>query len=157
MSEGGAEPRGLAADCTIETAEGPVPISEAPGKGFAVLTRLASGQLGFRQYLKLAAREGVPLVRLVLDSGHAVVAATGHPFYRQGGGPVAAAALGPGDLLETAFQYPDGYVPPDATGMRPHRAIAVARVEPAGTGRVFTGTVRDTHALFLTAGVLCAE
>jgi hypothetical protein len=33
----------------------------------------------------------------------------------------------------------------------------VKAVEPAGTGQVLTGTVRDTHALFLTAGVLCGE
>ena len=27
----------------------------------------------------------------------------------------------------------------------------------AGEGEVMTGTVRDTHALFVTAGVLCGE
>jgi hypothetical protein len=26
-----------------------------------------------------------------------------------------------------------------------------------GDGEVMTGTVRDTHALFVTAGVLCGE
>ena len=35
--------------------------------------------------------------------------------------------------------------------------MTVVRVEPAGDGEVMTGTVRDTHALFVTAGVLCGE
>ena len=38
------EARGLAASCMVETAEGPVPIAETPGKGFPVLTRLPSGR-----------------------------------------------------------------------------------------------------------------
>jgi hypothetical protein len=70
---------------------------------------------------------------------------------------VAAADLQPGDRLETAFRYPDGYQP---TGVAPaphNWGVSVARVEPAGEGAVMTGTVRDTHALFLTAGVLCGE
>jgi hypothetical protein len=33
----------------------------------------------------------------------------------------------------------------------------VVRVDAAGDGEVMTGTVRDTHALFVTAGVLCGE
>lgn len=140
----------------VESAEGPVPMSETPGKGFAVLTRLPTGQLGFRQLIKVTAAGPVPLVRVVLDSGHAAVAARGHIFYRRGMEPVPAEQLAPGDLLETAFTYPDGYVPPDAElPVRP--AIAVRAVEPAGDGQVWNGTVRDTHTLFLTAGVLCSE
>jgi hypothetical protein len=69
---------------------------------------------------------------------------------------VPAERLASGDRLETAFNYPGGYVPPDAT--RPvYDAIAVRAVEAAGEGQVWTGTVRETHTLFLTAGVLCAE
>jgi hypothetical protein len=156
MPEAGAE-RGLVPTCHVETAEGPVPLAETPNKGFAVLTRLASGQLGFRQLIKLVTRGPVPLVRVVLSSGHEVVAAQGHPFYRRGMTPVAAAQLVSGDDLETAFRYPEGYSPPDVTGPDPSAPIRVLRVEPAGTGEVMTGTVRDTHALFLTAGVLCGE
>src|SRR2546427_11500254 len=77
-------PRGLAASCMVETAEGPVPIAETPGKGFPVLTRLPSGRLGFRQLIKVNAAGPVPLVRVVLTTGHAVLAARGHPFYRAG-------------------------------------------------------------------------
>lgn len=156
MAEGEA-PRGIAADCMIETAEGPVRMSETPGKGFAVLTRFPSGQLGFRQLIKVAATDGVPLVRVVLDSGHAAVTARGHLFYRLGMEPVPAERLGPGDLLETAFTYPEGYRPPDADAVPIGKAIAVKAVEPAGEGQVLAGTVRDTHTLFLTAGVLCGE
>lgn len=156
MPEATGLPRGLAGDCMIESAEGPVPMAETPGKGFAVLTRLPSGRLGFRQLIKVATCAPVPLVRVVLDSGHAAVVASGHLFFLVGMEPVPAAELRPGLPLETAFHYADGYVPPDVTlPVRP--AIAVRSVEPAGEGPVWAGTVRDTHALFLTAGVLCGE
>jgi hypothetical protein len=151
--------RGLTPDCMVETAEGPVPMSETPNKGFAVLTRLPSGALGFRQLIKVVASGPVPLVRLVLDSGHSVTAASGHVFYREGMEPVPAAQLVPGDRLETAFRYAAGYVPPGRDPRAPFYdgAIAVRAIEPAGEGEVYTGTVRDAHRLFLTAGVLCGE
>ena len=156
MPDGNPFPRGLAGDCMIETAEGPVAMSETPGKGFAVLTRLDSGALGFRQLIKVAATGPVGLVRVVLDSGHAAVTATGQIFYRLGMEPVPAERLVPGDRLETAFKYVDGYMPPNPT--RPVApAIAVRAVEAAGEGQVWSGTIRDTHAFFLTAGVLCGE
>lgn len=149
--------RGLAPECHVETAEGPVTMAETPNKGFAVLTRLPSGQLGFRQLIKLVTRGPVSLVRVVLSSGHEVLVAGGHPFYRIGMEPVPAERLVPGDGLETAFRYPDGYSPPDLPQGDLSAPIRVVRVEPAGAGHVMTGTVRDTHALFLTAGVLCGE
>ncbi|HYR95438.1 MAG TPA: hypothetical protein VEM57_01830 [Candidatus Binatus sp.] len=156
MPDGTSLPRGFAADCMVETAEGPVAMSETPGKGFAVLTRLPSGHLGFRQLIKVADAGPVALVRVLLDSGHAAVTARGQIFYRLGMDPVPAERLAAGDRLETAFKYADGYVPPDAA--RPVApAIAVRAVEPAGEGQVWSGTVRDTHAFFLTAGVLCGE
>src|SRR5437867_11331051 len=133
--------RGLAASCMLETAEGPVPIAETPGKGFPVLTRLPSGRLGFRQLLKVSAAGPVPLVRVVLTTGHTVLAARGHPFYRAGMQPVPAAALAPGDTLETASHYPAGYAP---AGAGPEAAAPWDRgrvVEPAGAGQVFTGPV----------------
>jgi hypothetical protein len=150
-------PRGLAVGCLVETAEGPVAMADTPNKGFAVLTRLPSGALGFRQLIRVQAREAVPLVRVVLDSGHSVLAAIGHPFFRRGMQAVAAADLAPGDPLETAFRYPDGYLPADAAAAAHAWGISVRAVEPAGEGAVMTGTVRDTHALFTTAGVLCGE
>src|SRR5689334_15152564 len=101
-----APSRGLSADCMIETAEGPVPMAETPNKGFAVLTRLPSGGLGFRQLIKVTPAAEVQLVRVVLDSGHAVVVARGHGFFRRGMERVAAGDLAPGDVLETAFHYP---------------------------------------------------
>ncbi|HWP64440.1 MAG TPA: hypothetical protein VNO26_00845 [Candidatus Limnocylindria bacterium] len=157
MSDAAGEGRGLATSCMVETAEGPVAMHETPKKGFAVLTRFDGGGLGFRQLLKVEQRDDVPLVRVVLDNGHSVLAAHGHPFYRAGMTPVAAAALTPGDALETAFHYPEGYHP--ATERRDPSAwgIHVVRVEPAGHGSVMFGTVRDTHRMFVTAGVLCGE
>ena len=150
--------RGLVPESWVETAEGPVVMSETPNKGFAVLTRLPSGELGFRQLIKLVTRGPVPLVRVVLGSGHAVVVGRDHPFYRVGMEAVPAAELVAGDSLETAYRYPEGYAPPDLPAdVAVSTAIEVVRVEPVGEGEVMTGTVRDTHALFLTAGVLCGE
>jgi hypothetical protein len=157
MSSGETIERGLAPGCHVETAEGPVTMAETPNKGFAVLTRLPGGGLGFRQLIRLATRGPVPLVRVVLSSGHEVVAARGHPFFRDGMEPVPAEGLRPGDGLETAYRYPAGYAPSDAPHAAGGEPIRVVRVEPAGDGEVMTGTVRDTHALFVTAGVLCGE
>jgi hypothetical protein len=156
MDEDMNVPRGFAGDSMIETAEGAVAMSETPGKGFAVLTRLPSGQLGFRQLLKVSASGPVPLLRVVFDSGQTAVVARGQVFYRVGMEPARAEELRPGDQLETAFKYPPGYVPPDAS-REVATAIAIRAVEPAGDGQVWSGTVRDTHILFLAAGVLCAE
>ncbi|TMB15670.1 MAG: hypothetical protein E6J71_18595, partial [Deltaproteobacteria bacterium] len=57
VSDPAAPPRGLPGDCFVETAEGPVPMAETPNKGFAVLTRLPSGLLGFRQLIKVVTSE----------------------------------------------------------------------------------------------------
>lgn len=152
-----SDERGLAPSCYVETAEGPVQLAETPNKGFAVLTRLPTGALGFRQLIKVMTRGPVPLLRVLLSTGHEVLAARGHPFYRVGMEAIAAEQLSPGDGLETAFRYPEGYAPPDVPGAEPSAPIRVVRVEPAGDGEVMTGTVRDTHALFVTAGVLCGE
>ena len=156
MTDATSTSRGFAGDCMVESAEGPVAMAETPGKGFAMLTRLPSGRLGFRQLIKVNVAGPVALVRVVLDTGQSAVVASGQTFYRVGMDPVRADALRPGDLLETAFHYPEGHVPRNA--QRPvATAIAVRAVEPAGEGQVWSGTVRETHALFLTAGVLCAE
>lgn len=152
-----AESRGLVPSSHVETAEGPVTMEETPNKGFAVLTRLPDGQLGFRQLIKLERIGPVPLVRVVLDAGHAVTVAAGHPFFRLGMERVAASALQPGDRLESSYRYPPGYVPPGLPESAGAPGIGVVRVEPAGEGEVMRGVVRDTHAMFLTAGVLCGE
>jgi len=148
--------RGFAPDCMVETAEGPIAMRDTPGKGFAVMTRFPDGRLGFRQLMKVVTRGPVPLVRVRLDSGHAFVVGRDHPVFRRGREPVAAAALRPGDLLETAFHYPQTYLP-YAPGAPAANALAVRAVEPAGAGEVMGGTIRDAHALFVTAGVLCGE
>jgi hypothetical protein len=132
-------------------------MAETPNKGFAVMTRMPSGVIGFRQLMKLVTSGPVPLVRVVLASGHHVECAAGHLFFRIGMEAVAAADLQPGDRLESAFGYPEGYVSPATPEAPAAGPIAVARVEHAGHGTVMTGTVRDTHVLFLTAGVLCGE
>ena len=156
MAEDARAARGLVPSCRVETAEGPVAMHETPKKGFAVLTRLDDGGLGFRQLLKVEQVDGVSLLRVVFDNGHSVVVGREQPFYRRVLDAVPASRLLPGDALETAFQYPEGYRP--ATAEAPSAwGIHVVRVEPAGEGSVMFGTVRDTHRMFLTAGVLCGE
>ncbi len=156
MADQTSEPRGIAVDCYIETAEGPIVMHETPGKGFAAMTRFPDGHIGFRQLMKVVKSGPVPLVKVTLDSGHAFVVARRHPVFRRGMQPAAAEDLKPGDRLETAFHYPAEYLP-DAPGKPDDNAVAVRAVEPAGEGEVMTGTIRDTHALFVTAGVLCGE
>ena len=151
------EPRGLSPDTMVETAEGPVRMADTPGKGFAVMTRVEPTRLGFRQLIKVETAAVVPLVRVVFETGQEAVTARGQRFFRRGMEAVAASDLAPGDLLETAFHYPEGYWPPDAAGPTPRMHVAVRAVEAAGEGPVLFGTVRDTHTLFLTAGVLIAE
>src|SRR3989442_12207180 len=112
MSETGPLARGLAGDCMIESAEGPVAMRDTPNKGFAVLTRLPSGQLGFRQLIKVVESGPVPLVRVVLDSGHTAVVARDHVFYRVGLEPGPAARPRPGAPPETAFPSPGDHPPP---------------------------------------------
>ena len=156
MTSDGAA-RGLSEACMIETAEGPVSMRETPKKGFAVMTRMDDGAVGFRQLMRLEERADVPLVRIRLDNGHAVVVARDHRFFRAGMEPVRAADLAPGDALETAFRYPEGYLPTGMDGVPAAWGVKVTGVEDAGVGTVMFGTVNDTHRLFLTAGVLCAE
>lgn len=152
-----ADAQGFPPSCHVETAEGPVTMAETPNKGYAVLTRLPSGVLGFRQLIKLVRLGPVPLVRLILDRGQQVVLGRRHPVFRHGMRPVPAEELAPGDALETAFAYPPGYAPPDLADARLGGPIRVLRIESAGEGEVMRGTVRETHSLFVTAGILCGE
>jgi hypothetical protein len=132
-------------------------MADTPNKGFAVLTRLPSGQLGFPPaHQGAVARDGAARPRRPRLG----------PQRRHGGGPSvlpdghdAGRGRGSqaGDQLETAFRYPDGYQPTGVPAASHAHGVSVRAVEPAGDGAVMTGTVRDTHALFLTAGVLCGE
>lgn len=141
----------------VETAEGPVAMHETPKRGFAVMTRMDDGSIGFRQLIRLEEAAEVPLVRVRFDNGHAVVVGRDHPFYLVGMTEAPASALQPDDALETAFRYPDDYRPTGMDDVPAAWGIKVAAVEDAGVGAVMFGTVRDTHRMFLTAGVLCAE
>jgi hypothetical protein len=149
---------GLSGDSLVETVDGPMAIAKLAGKSMPVLTRLPSGQVGFRLMSEVAcSTPGVPVVRVTFDNGQAVVVEPAHVFYRKGMEPCAAKALAPGDLLETSFHFPEGYVLErmDGTTEPSAGAVRVAAIEDAGTADVFTAKVNETAAYFTTAGVLC--
>ena len=150
----------LSADGLIETVDGPIAIATLVGKSMPVLTRLPSGQIGFRMMTKIACTAtGVAVLRVTFDNGHAVTVDSGHVFYAPDKIERPASALEPGEMLDTSFHFPVGYAyhRSDGSTAISDGGTHVTSVEPAGTADVFTGIVNETHAYFLTAGVLCKE
>jgi hypothetical protein len=100
-----------------------------------------------------------PVVRIRLDNGRIAVMTSDQVVFRTGAVPVPVGALNAGDVLEASFHYPPGYRlrgsdaepgPPRAPG------VVVVAVEPAGSEIVYSGRVKETGCLFLSAGILCA-
>jgi len=150
----------LGAGSLIETVDGPLAIASLGGKSMPVLTRLADGRVGFRLMTKIARTgSGVAVLRVSFDNGQSVVVDRGHVFYAPGMVERPAASLAAGDLLDTSFHFPAGYMfrHTDGTTETSAGAVRVAAVEDAGTADVFGGLVNETHCYFLTAGILCKE
>ena len=148
----------LTGESLIETVDGPVAIGGLVGKSITVMTRLPSGQVGFRLLSKVAVTAtGVPVLRVLFDNGQSVVVDHGHVFYGRGAVERAVAELQPGEPLDSSFHYPAGYVFRGLDGSEHVSvgAVTVAAVEPAGAADVFGGVVNETGSYFLTAGVLC--
>ena len=152
-------PRGcLSGDSSIETVDGPVAIGTLAGKSITVMTRLPSGQIGFRLFTKIAlTASAVPVVRVTFDNGQSVTVDRGHVFYAAGGVERPVEDLTAGELLDTSAHFPVGYVYRlmDGSERVSAGALAVVSVEPAGEADVFGGIVNETGRYFLTAGVLC--
>ena len=81
----------------------------------------------------------------------------GHVFYSRDAVERPVTDLEPGELLDSSFHFPEGYVfrAMDGSSRVSAGAVAVATVEPAGTADVLGGLVNETGRYFLTAGVLC--
>jgi len=148
----------LTAESLIETVDGPVAIGGLVGKSITVMTRLPNGQVGFRLFSKIAiTATAVPVLRVVFDNGQSVVVDHGHVFYARDAVERPVTEIEPGELLDSSFHFPEGYVfrTMDGSPRVSAGAVAVAMVEPAGTADVFSGLVNETGRYFLTAGVLC--
>ena len=150
----------LSADALIETIDGPVQIVKLVGKVMPVLTRFASGDLGFRMMTQI--REIEPQAeRLRLTNGDGQVLCVGreHVFRRADGQEAPASALVEGDELESSWSYPVDYALPDAQEYgaevrgKPWRPPVfvreIAAIEP---GPVFGATVKETKSYYLTFG-----
>jgi hypothetical protein len=150
----------VSGDSLIETVDGPVPIATLIGKSMPVVTRLPNGAVGFRLMTKIAmTAAAVPVTRVTLDNGQAVVVDRGHVFFGKGMIERPVETLVVGEPLETSWHFPEGYVyrRSDGTEVVSVGAFRVAALEDAGIADVFGGTVNETHCYFTTAGVLCKE
>jgi hypothetical protein len=148
----------LTGESLIETVDGPVAIGTLVGKSITVMTRLPNGQVGFRLFSKIAiTATAVPVLRVSFDNRQSVVVDHGHVFYGRDAVERPVTELVAGELLDSSFHFPEGYVyrTMDGSPVVSAGAVAVAAVEPAGEADVFGGLVNETARFFLTAGVLC--
>jgi hypothetical protein len=150
----------LAGESLIETVDGPLAIATLVGKSMPVLTRLPGGQVGFRLMTKIACTaSGVALLRVTFDNGQTVVVDGGHVFYAPGRVERPVESLVAGETLDSSFHFPAGYTfrKMDGTTEVSAGGVRVQGVAAAGAGDVFGGAINETHAYFVTAGVLCRE
>lgn len=152
----------LAGDALVETIDGPVELVKLVGKVMPVLTRFRDGSLGFRMMREIRQIEIGPQIELENSDGQCVRVGSQHVFVRSGGAEVRAADVAPGDHLEPGWNYPSGYVVPDAPEYardlrgRPWApAIVIAAIRAAGEGPLFGFSVNETKSYFLTFGARC--
>jgi hypothetical protein len=103
--------------------------------------------------------QGVAVVRINFDNGQSVVVSDTHVFYGPGLVERPVGALAADEVLDSSFHFPAGY---EFRHLDGHTEISVGgvrvrAVESAGTSDVFAGLINETHAYFVTAGVLCKE
>jgi hypothetical protein len=150
----------ISGDSLIETVDGPLAIAALVGKPMPVLTRLLNGQVGFRLMTKIACTTtGIGVVRVTFDNGRSVVVDRSHIFFGPDKVERPVGAIAAGEVLDSSFHFPSGYVFRRTDGATETSAggVRVAAIEDAGTADVFGGIVNETHCYFLTAGVLCKE
>jgi hypothetical protein len=153
----------LSAGALVETIDGPVQIVELVGKVMPIFTKLVGGILGFRMMREIRMlAEDAPLLLLTNTDGQTVRVGSDHVFIRSDGQEARAEALRPGDVLETGWTYPQGYVVPDAPEYDPllrgkpfAPGVVIESIAPAGRGEVFGFSVNETKRYFLTFGALC--
>lgn len=146
----------LTAEALVEAIDGPTAVGTLEGKSLPILTRLPSGVLGFRLMGKFAKSPApVPVIRVTFENGQAVRIGRDQIFFKKGMFEAPAAVIRPGEALEPAWDYRDGYVPPDLEGRRPaDGTLRVASVAADGEAETFSAPIRETGRFFLTCGAL---
>ena len=147
----------VAGHVQVESVEGPLAIASLVGKSMPVLTRLASGLVGFRMMTKVTCTAtGVGVLSVTFDNGHVAVVDRGHVFYRPGLVEQPAESLAIGDVLDASFAYPPDYVfrRADGTTEVSTGGVRVTALVDAGLADVYTALVNETQRYYLTAGVL---
>lgn len=146
----------LTGEALVEAIDGPAKVGTLEGKSMPILTRLPNGKLGFRMMGKFAKSAApVAVLRVTFENGQSVRVGPEQVFFKKGMVEIAAASLVPGDAVEPAWDYRDGYAPPDLSGRRPaDGTLRVAAVAPDGDAEVFSAPIRETGRFFLTCGAL---
>lgn len=146
----------LTGDALLEAIDGPAKVGALEGKSMPILTRLPDGRLGFRIMGKFAKSPGaVAVLRVTFENGQSVRVGPEQVFFKKGMVEAPASALAPGDAVEPAWDYRDGYAPPDLSDRRPaDGTLRVAAVAADGEAEVFSAPIRETGRFFLTCGAL---
>jgi hypothetical protein len=149
----------VAADTKVETPEGAMAIRSVAGKAIAVFTRTAAGRVRFRMMQNVRkTAEQQPVLTITLENGRSFRVAPAQILFKKGMEECRADTLQPGDCLETAFHFPEGYAFRDdvAGTVRPSSGgVQVASIEPAGMADVYALSVNQERCFALTVGVLC--
>lgn len=149
----------VAADTKVETPEGAMAIRTVAGKAIAVFTREPSGTVRFRLMLNVRkTAEQQPVLKITLENGQSFRVGPDQVLFKKGMVECRADTVGPGDLLEPAFHYPDSYpFRNDASGSEQPSVAGwrVTAVEPGDAADLYSLGVNQTECFFLTAGVLC--
>ena len=113
-------PRGIAGTCMIETAEGPVAMAETPNKGFAVMTRLPAAARLPPAHQGVTSGPGPARAHRARHRARRAHGGGTSFFYRSGMAAGGRGAAGAGRRRSRrAFQYPEGYKPPDRRAASP--------------------------------------
>ena len=148
----------VAADTKVETPEGAMAIRAVAGNAIAVLTRAADGVHLFRLMKNVEkVAEQQPVLTFTLENGASFRLGADQVLFKSGMIDVRAAEVVAGDELESAFQFPVGYVYTDDAGIQRTStgAARVAAVAAGGTADIYRLGVNQTGTFFLSAGVLC--
>ena len=150
---------GVAADTKVETPEGAMTIRTVAGKAIAVFTRTPAGRVRFhmmQDVRKLAEQQ--PVLKIALENGQSFRVSPQQVLYRQGMEECRADLIQVGDLLESVFHFPTGYVFHDDRAGESRESsgcLRVASIGADGIADLYGLRVEPTGCFMVSAGVLC--